>query len=657
VGPGIWRLEWEDTLGGGDQDFNDLVVLLFSSPPSGGLTAVSLPGLRDVPGVRLLNNITIDPLSIPTEERLLRLTTSLYNYGAEIDLAVCTMINFTGTPRTGQGYTYFAGDGVPDCNRTFDPAIVPSGGLQPSVRLTLDQMQTSLSCPSPPPTLPRGDIITLPAAIGPDAPGLTNLFYQIPLSAIGDNLEFESPAIVRDRLVNSGLGVYLDTLYNINVGALICPNGVSSYFDAAPDPSVANASFQWYTPVIEIFSPAETQTALYSSLVFGRDMETEAIIDILWEDNLPVPLSGHLTHDPPIRSPFTILPGTKPTGLLTAQFPNDLPDGFLGKAVILVTEVDTGASIVASAYFFSKDASHPEITQVRTMRSDSGIDIEVVAQDAGAGLNAIRVVSTVNGALRAPTTLDIESGNFRDSSTFAGEITEVAPADAVMVQVEVNDEFQNALSVNLPIASAGEDFSIECTSPGGASVPLDGSNSATPLESLTTFQWNSDFGTASGETAHLSLPIGSQEIGLRLEDGRGYTSTDAVVVTVADTTPPDLMVSVSPAVLWPPNHKLVEITPELTVSDSCDSASLVELLNITMNEGSESLTFDPSFDDTVADGHTVDDIQVDEDGRVFLRAERTGTGEGRVYTLTYRATDVFGNSTTATATVTVPHNL
>ena len=39
-----------------------------------------------------------------------------------------------------------------------------------------------------------------------------------------------------------------------------------------------------------------------------------------------------------------------------------------------------------------------------------------------------------------------------------------------------------------------------------------------------------------------------------------------------------------------------------------------------------------------------------------LRAERAGGGSGRIYTITYQATDDCGNSVTADATVTVPHN-
>ena len=49
-------------------------------------------------------------------------------------------------------------------------------------------------------------------------------------------------------------------------------------------------------------------------------------------------------------------------------------------------------------------------------------------------------------------------------------------------------------------------------------------------------------------------------------------------------------------------------------------------------------------------------FQVDTNGNISLRAERSGTGTGRIYTLTYSATDCSGNSSTAEVTVTVPHN-
>jgi hypothetical protein len=59
------------------------------------------------------------------------------------------------------------------------------------------------------------------------------------------------------------------------------------------------------------------------------------------------------------------------------------------------------------------------------------------------------------------------------------------------------------------------------------------------------------------------------------------------------------------------------------------------------------------------DGNTANDILGaalgTSDYKFQLRAERQGTEKNRVYTITYTATDASGNSASAKATVTVPH--
>jgi hypothetical protein len=117
-----------------------------------------------------------------------------------------------------------------------------------------------------------------------------------------------------------------------------------------------------------------------------------------------------------------------------------------------------------------------------------------------------------------------------------------------------------------------------------------------------------------------------------------------------DNTPPSLQVSLSPSTLWPPNHKMIPIAATIAVSDDRDPNPQVELVSITSNEPVNG----------AGDGNTDADIQgaeVGSDDRKFaLRAERSGNGPGRIYTVTYRARDAVGNQTTATATVTVPHD-
>ena len=111
-----------------------------------------------------------------------------------------------------------------------------------------------------------------------------------------------------------------------------------------------------------------------------------------------------------------------------------------------------------------------------------------------------------------------------------------------------------------------------------------------------------------------------------------------------DTTPPSLTVSLSPSTLWPPNEKLVPITATITVKDDYDSAPEIQLISITANE--------------VLDINDAKDVQPGTDDRQFqLKAKRAGTNlAGRIYTVTYSATDGSGNKNTASATVTVPHD-
>ncbi len=115
---------------------------------------------------------------------------------------------------------------------------------------------------------------------------------------------------------------------------------------------------------------------------------------------------------------------------------------------------------------------------------------------------------------------------------------------------------------------------------------------------------------------------------------------------VLDNTPPVLSVSVTPSVLFPPNHQMIEITPTITVSDDRDPDPRVDLVSITSNEG----------DNVRGDGNTSQDISIDASGRIFLRAERSALEVGRIYTITWIARDDSGNTSTVTATVTVPHD-
>lgn len=126
-------------------------------------------------------------------------------------------------------------------------------------------------------------------------------------------------------------------------------------------------------------------------------------------------------------------------------------------------------------------------------------------------------------------------------------------------------------------------------------------------------------------------------------NGKVITSVE-IPFTKVDVTSPTISVSLSPSTLWPPNNKLVPITATITVHDDFDPQPEIKLESITATE-------------TLATGD-IQDAQIGIDDRNFsLIAKRSGTSkEGRIYTVTYSATDASGNKTLASAVVTVPHN-
>ena len=50
-----------------------------------------------------------------------------------------------------------------------------------------------------------------------------------------------------------------------------------------------------------------------------------------------------------------------------------------------------------------------------------------------------------------------------------------------------------------------------------------------------------------------------------------------------------------------------------------------------------------------------DSVQISENGSIYLRAQRSGAGGNRTYTITYEAVDDSQNVTVQSATVVVPH--
>jgi hypothetical protein len=96
-----------------------------------------------------------------------------------------------------------------------------------------------------------------------------------------------------------------------------------------------------------------------------------------------------------------------------------------------------------------------------------------------------------------------------------------------------------------------------------------------------------------------------------------------------------------PNVLWPPNHKMTPVTVAISASDVCSPTVTCKITSVTSNEPVNA----------PGSGNTAPDWQITGDRSVNLRAERSGSGNGRVYTLTVQCTDASNNSSSAQTTV------
>jgi hypothetical protein len=210
-----------------------------------------------------------------------------------------------------------------------------------------------------------------------------------------------------------------------------------------------------------------------------------------------------------------------------------------------------------------------------------------------------------------------------------------------------------------PVAHAGPDQTVECSGGGGAVVGLDGSGSRDADCDVLTYAWSGPFGQESGRKPTVFAPLGSSTVILSVKDPWSSSpicptssAPDTALITVIDTQPPSLQVTLTSTLLWPPDHRLVAVTASVSAADSCgDAPPQVVLTSVTSDQP----------DNGVADGDTDHDIQDAAletfDNSVLLRAERAGNDpRGRTYTVTYTATDASGNQTQTSATVHVPHS-
>ena len=208
----------------------------------------------------------------------------------------------------------------------------------------------------------------------------------------------------------------------------------------------------------------------------------------------------------------------------------------------------------------------------------------------------------------------------------------------------------SALSVNFSVG-------------GSASFPADysqsGATTFTPPTATVTFGVGSSTATVTVTPLSDCMVEGNETVDFTVQPGAGYgvgspSAASGTIVNTPDSTAPTItLIPNVNMTLWPPDHQYesVAVTDFVaSASDSCDATvnlNSVYILKITSDE----------VENGSGDGNTLNDIVIGATCKTAqLRAERQGSGDGRVYTITFKVKDSAGNFATATTQVTVRKN-
>ena len=149
----------------------------------------------------------------------------------------------------------------------------------------------------------------------------------------------------------------------------------------------------------------------------------------------------------------------------------------------------------------------------------------------------------------------------------------------------------------------------------------------------------------------LTLSLGIHTIILQVSDGINALVSSEITVEIIDTGDPTLAPVADRTIIWPPNHEMINITIEANASDNSG-------LPVTLT--AEIISNEPI--NGLGDGDMTPDWTnpaIDQEMGIInlqFRAERSGSGNGRVYTITITAIDQSDNSSIADVEIIVPHD-
>lgn len=388
----------------------------------------------------------------------------------------------------------------------------------------------------------------------------------------------------------------------------------------------------------------------------SQDPDGDALT-YFWEQlagGTSVTLSNPLSAQPTFTAPLVAIGGETLTFQLTVT-----ASGVSVTDTASVTIVNVNHTPVADA---GTDQSVAENSPV-TLHGDASFDSDgdsltyLWTQVGGAPVISLSGANTKNPTFTAPL---VDSGGAPGvvaTLVFELRVDDGFPMDApapgfAFANVVDLVTIQVTNVNNPPAANAGPDG----TADEQASVSLDATASNDPDSDSLGYSWSQIDGPAvvlvASNTAVINfiapyVPAGGADLSFQVtvDDGFGGTSMDTAVVHVQNVNDPPLAAAARPTIasLWPPNHGFVKVGI-VGVSDPNNNA-FITVTGVTQDEPTSGL----------GDGDTQVDAVINADGTVLLRAERAGTGNGRVYRISFTASDPEGSSS-GEVFVSVPHS-
>jgi hypothetical protein len=259
---------------------------------------------------------------------------------------------------------------------------------------------------------------------------------------------------------------------------------------------------------------------------------------------------------------------------------------------------------------------------------------------------AVRMVLRVrpNGAFKVTpsaiinTNPNVPSTGRTDFSPFLiapqkGDVTVVGVPGNLSLTVTSPQDGQALNSCTIPVtgyATGTQNISITVNGQPVATHP--GNNPNDP--NLVTFST-----TVAGQGANTTITVVASS-------PTNAPVTDVIHVSATSSTPPTVNTKAATAMMWPPNHDLVNVGLTAGVSSACDASPSLGVKvysneSDTMDTGSGN--FSPDAKDVAM-------------RTLRLRSERQGSGNGRVYLIMGTGTDHSNNAGYGCATVVVPQD-